>query len=73
MWAEQVQRLQKWLLLTIQKDHPSAMYPAAICALADLIEVSSALQLLTQQSAGVRAAPCLSKLTLPPENQFLTS
>jgi len=47
VWAEQVQRLQKWLLLTIQKDHPSAMYPAAICALADLIEVSPALQLLT--------------------------
>ena len=35
----QVQAIQKQLLELLYNDHPEAMYPAAICALADLREV----------------------------------
>jgi hypothetical protein len=35
----QVQLLQRRLLELIRREHPDAMYPAALCALADLYEV----------------------------------
>jgi hypothetical protein len=34
----QVQALQKALLTMLRKEHPEALYPAALCALADLAE-----------------------------------
>ena len=40
-----MQELQKQLLEMTLKVHPQAMYPAAMCALADLREVLSVLQL----------------------------
>lgn len=37
--SEALQQLQHDLLKVIHKQHPQAMYPAALCTLADLVEV----------------------------------
>ena len=37
--SEEVQQLQHDLLQLIHQNHPEAMYPAALCALADIVEV----------------------------------
>ena len=41
--SEHLQQLQHDLLDLIHQKHPEAMYPAALCALADLVEVLSSL------------------------------
>ena len=41
--SEELQQLQHDLLLFVHQKYPEAMYPAATCTLADLIEVTFAI------------------------------
>lgn len=48
--SEELQQLQHDLLQFIYQTHPEAMYPAALCALADLVEVHTILYSLGYQT-----------------------
>ena len=50
----QIQLLQKQLLQEMRTKHPEAMYPAALCTLADLLEVLIQYATLLDSSSPVR-------------------
>ena len=55
----QVMAVQQALLEFLRKEHPETMYPAALCALADLKEVLSFMMVLHDCcTTGLLLVPC---------------